>query len=204
MRSKRTKACEFSQEARTRIWNRDQGCIFCQMNYHMAPEEFTATKDLQIMHFIPRSQGGLGVPENGAVGCIYHHMLLDVVHRVGDHDVVGNVGTDRHDDSEDHARRRGERLFAVAVPEQNRECECEADIDRVAAERFKRHAEGVAAEVGVGGERFGCQERADLKIGERRRAKQTAEDCHKQHEAQPVAGFGFHCLLPPIGWFVLL
>lgn len=29
------------------------------------------------MHFIPRSQGGLGIPENGAVGCIYHHMLLD-------------------------------------------------------------------------------------------------------------------------------
>lgn len=77
MRSKRTKACEFSQEARTRIWSRDQGCIFCQMNYHMAPEEFTATRDLQIMHFIPRSQGGLGIPENGAVGCIYHHMLLD-------------------------------------------------------------------------------------------------------------------------------
>lgn len=77
MRSRRTKACEFSQEARTRIWNRDQGCIFCQMNYHMAPEEFTATQGLQIMHFIPRSQGGLGIPENGAVGCIYHHTLLD-------------------------------------------------------------------------------------------------------------------------------
>ena len=29
-------------------------------------------------------------------------------------------------------------------------------------------------------------------------SKQTAEDHHKQHEAQPVAGFGFHFLLPPI------
>ena len=77
MRSKRSKACEFSKATRKVIWERDQGCIFCQMNYHMPPEEFTATGELQIMHFIPRSQGGLGIPRNGAVGCIYHHMLLD-------------------------------------------------------------------------------------------------------------------------------
>lgn len=30
-----------------------------------------------IMHFVPRSKGGLGIPENGAVGCYYHHNLLD-------------------------------------------------------------------------------------------------------------------------------
>lgn len=30
-----------------------------------------------IMHYIPRSQNGLGIPENGAVGCEYHHHMLD-------------------------------------------------------------------------------------------------------------------------------
>lgn len=30
-----------------------------------------------VMHYIPRSQNGLGVPQNGAVGCQYHHNLLD-------------------------------------------------------------------------------------------------------------------------------
>lgn len=74
--SKRSKACEFSKEARQEIMNRDRGCIFCQMGYEI-PEEFTASRGLQIMHFVPRSQGGLGIPQNGAVGCIYHHMLLD-------------------------------------------------------------------------------------------------------------------------------
>lgn len=75
--SKRSNACEFSQKARLQIVERDKGCIFCSRGYHLPPEEFTATQELQIMHFIPRSQGGLGVPENGALGCIYHHMLLD-------------------------------------------------------------------------------------------------------------------------------
>ena len=30
-----------------------------------------------IMHFIPRSAGGLGIPENGAVGCQWHHEMMD-------------------------------------------------------------------------------------------------------------------------------
>ena len=30
-----------------------------------------------IMHYIPRSQGGLGIAENGALGCHYHHQLMD-------------------------------------------------------------------------------------------------------------------------------
>ena len=30
-----------------------------------------------IMHFIPRSQGGRGIEENLAVGCRYHHQMLD-------------------------------------------------------------------------------------------------------------------------------
>ncbi len=30
-----------------------------------------------IMHYVNKSKGGLGIPENGAVGCRYHHGLLD-------------------------------------------------------------------------------------------------------------------------------
>lgn len=29
------------------------------------------------MHYIPRSQGGLGIPQNGAVGCQCHHGMMD-------------------------------------------------------------------------------------------------------------------------------
>ena len=30
-----------------------------------------------IMHYILRSKNGLGIPENGAIGCQYHHEMLD-------------------------------------------------------------------------------------------------------------------------------
>lgn len=30
-----------------------------------------------IMHYIPRSKNGLGIAQNGAVGCQYHHNMLD-------------------------------------------------------------------------------------------------------------------------------
>ena len=52
-------------------------CIFCEQNYKMekADEFGKAIKD--IMHFIPRSQGGKGIEENLAVGCRYHHQMLD-------------------------------------------------------------------------------------------------------------------------------
>lgn len=29
------------------------------------------------MHYIPRSAGGLGIPQNGAIGCQFHHNMLD-------------------------------------------------------------------------------------------------------------------------------
>lgn len=29
------------------------------------------------MHYIPRSLGGLGIPQNLALGCRYHHSMLD-------------------------------------------------------------------------------------------------------------------------------
>lgn len=74
-KSKQARAREFSPEAREYIKERDGGCIFCKMGY---PIEGTAGQPgYQIMHYIPRSQGGLGIPENGAVGCLIHHQMLD-------------------------------------------------------------------------------------------------------------------------------
>ena len=29
------------------------------------------------MHYIPRSAGGLGIPQNGALGCQFHQNMLD-------------------------------------------------------------------------------------------------------------------------------
>ena len=34
-------------------------------------------KQLDIMHIVNRSQGGLGIEQNGVTGCRYHHQLLD-------------------------------------------------------------------------------------------------------------------------------
>ena len=74
-KSKQARAREFSPAARQMIRERDgDRCIFCEMGYPGIP---TYTCGLQIMHYIPRSQGGLGIPENGAVGCVCHHQMLD-------------------------------------------------------------------------------------------------------------------------------
>lgn len=76
--SKLQRATEFSTKERKRIKDRDGGCIFCQMQYHV--EECRDTylmQPSQIMHYIPRSHQGLGIAKNGALGCIWHHMMLD-------------------------------------------------------------------------------------------------------------------------------
>lgn len=73
-----TRKLDFSQRMRDIIKERDRGCIFCQMNYHL--EECTETyqrSNFQIMHYIPRSRMGLGIDRNGAIGCIFHHMMYD-------------------------------------------------------------------------------------------------------------------------------
>lgn len=78
--SKRSKACDITPKARSQVNARDMGaCIFCRAGYMMPPEdEFGTSRGmLQIMHYIPRSQGGLGIPENLAVGCVWHHNMMD-------------------------------------------------------------------------------------------------------------------------------
>ena len=76
---KRNRMTEFKGQVREKIKQRDKGCIFCKMGYMMPDPEkdYFGISNFQIMHFVPRSQGGLGIEENGAIGCIYHHNLLD-------------------------------------------------------------------------------------------------------------------------------
>lgn len=75
---KRTKSLEFSKKTRERILCRDREmCIFCQIGYNMYSTTEMGYQLDGIMHYIPRSQGGLGIEQNGALGCHYHHELMD-------------------------------------------------------------------------------------------------------------------------------
>ena len=76
--SKAAKAREFSKKAREEILRRDQGqCIFCRKAYHMEDATWYGKQLLSVMHYITRSRNGLGIPENGALGCQYHHEMMD-------------------------------------------------------------------------------------------------------------------------------
>lgn len=78
MRSKQCKAREFSTKARKEIYERDKmKCLFCQMGYHLEEAGWYEQSILEVMHYVPRSQNGLGIPENGVLGCKYHHVMLD-------------------------------------------------------------------------------------------------------------------------------
>lgn len=66
MKSKRTKACEITPETRQIVEERDgHCCIFCGR-----PGRGEA-------HFINRSQGGLGIPENIITVCRACHHFMD-------------------------------------------------------------------------------------------------------------------------------
>ena len=77
-KSIQTKSREFSPKQRQVIVERDNNhCIFCSLEYRM---EGASWADLQldgIMHYIPRSRNGLGIEQNGAIGCKWHHRMLD-------------------------------------------------------------------------------------------------------------------------------
>lgn len=57
---KRTKALQFDGKTKRRMLERDNGCIFCQMGYHMPPGEEFGLRILDPMHIVNKSQGGLG------------------------------------------------------------------------------------------------------------------------------------------------
>ncbi|MCM1159359.1 MAG: hypothetical protein NC300_11355 [Bacteroidales bacterium] len=74
-RSRRTKAADFPPETKELIRQRDgYQCLFCRLGKY---GESQCTWLADIMHYINRSAGGLGIPENGVLGCRYHHDLLD-------------------------------------------------------------------------------------------------------------------------------
>lgn len=76
--SKQAKSREFSEKARKEIARRDgEKCIFCRLDYHMEKATFLDLNCMSIMHYIPRSRNGLGIPQNGAIGCQHHHNMLD-------------------------------------------------------------------------------------------------------------------------------
>ena len=77
-RTKKNLKYQFDEQARREMWDRDGGqCIFCARGYHMENKDDMLYQIKDPMHYINKSQGGLGVLPNGAIGCRYHHHLLD-------------------------------------------------------------------------------------------------------------------------------
>ena len=68
---------EYDQKTRRAIHKRDnECCLFCRIGYYL-PESPDYPGELQIMHIVPRSQNGMGVEQNGVLGCAYHHREMD-------------------------------------------------------------------------------------------------------------------------------
>lgn len=75
---KLTRKLEFTAKARKSIHKRDnETCVFCAAGFEMPKDFAYCLTGLQIMHIVPRSQMGMGVEENGALGCVWHHQMLD-------------------------------------------------------------------------------------------------------------------------------
>lgn len=69
---------EFTAKARKAIHKRDrETCVFCAAGYEPPEDPAYCRTALQIMHIVPRSQLGMGVEQNGVLGCIWHHQMLD-------------------------------------------------------------------------------------------------------------------------------
>lgn len=76
--SKRSRSCSFSTKVRTRIITRDgDQCIFCAAERWPLPKNDLGRRMRDIAHIVNRSQGGLGVEQNGVTACRSHHQLLD-------------------------------------------------------------------------------------------------------------------------------
>lgn len=71
--SKRAKALAISEDTKNKVWCRDAGkCVYCQIM-----NEWTGYRAFPEAHFIPRSKGGLGIPENILTLCRPHHDMYD-------------------------------------------------------------------------------------------------------------------------------
>lgn len=77
-KSRRSKACNFTKGVAARIVCRDEDkCIFCAAGrWPLPPKDFgKVLRD--IAHVVNKSQGGLGVEQNGVTSCRSHHHMLD-------------------------------------------------------------------------------------------------------------------------------
>lgn len=78
MKKKLTRHLEFTAKARKAIHKRDnETCVFCAAGYEPPEDPAYCRTALQIMHIVPRSQLGMGVEQNGVLGCVWHHQMLD-------------------------------------------------------------------------------------------------------------------------------
>lgn len=67
-KSKRSKACDISQNVKKAVWERDLNrCIYCGCGQAMPNA-----------HYIPRSKGGLGIEQNIVTLCINCHNNYDI------------------------------------------------------------------------------------------------------------------------------
>lgn len=74
---KRTKQLQFNKATIQKIAERDQECVLCKLGYSTQGADPLALQIMDPMHIVNKSQGGLGIEQNGALGCRYHHNLLD-------------------------------------------------------------------------------------------------------------------------------
>lgn len=78
VKKKLTRHLEFTAKARKAIHKRDQEtCVFCAAGYEPPEDPAYCRTALQIMHIVPHSQLGMGVEQNGALGCVWHHQMMD-------------------------------------------------------------------------------------------------------------------------------
>jgi len=74
---KRTKYLQFTKDTILRITQRDRGCLFCRLGIYMNELLSIDRAVHDIMHIVNKSQGGLGVEQNGVEGCRGHHFMMD-------------------------------------------------------------------------------------------------------------------------------
>lgn len=74
----RNRKLQFDTKTKQLIMQRDIMCLFCRQQYHMSSSKAEYGCLIpDIAHYINKSAGGLGIPENGVLLCRYHHQLLD-------------------------------------------------------------------------------------------------------------------------------